>query len=203
MVKQNKQQNKISISDIIGYLAIILIVVSLFFIGMKVTGYVVVTDTAVVNVTVTTSAAINFTTDFINFGTGTVNATKVGATVNTEGSVLNGTGFTVVSAPLVLQNIGNVNVSLNLSSSKSAATFIGGTNPSFKVKVTDKSGETGACITNGAVAYTELSTTNISACGVFEFIDSRDEIDVDVQLFIPYNTEGAMTTIITATGTSA
>ena len=197
MAKINNK-NRINISDITGYIAIIIIVVSLFFIGMKITGYAV--DTAVVNVTVTTSAAINFTTDFIDFGTGSVNASKAGATINTEGDVFNGT-WAPLMTPLVLENIGNVNVSLALSSSENASELLQGTNPSFKVKVTDKSGETGACVTPGASDYTELTTVNLTVCDSLSFIDSMDEVDINVQFFIPYNTVGSVTATITATGT--
>ncbi|MDP2946666.1 MAG: hypothetical protein Q8N88_00990 [Nanoarchaeota archaeon] len=199
MNKTNK--NQIGAIDIIGYFAIVLIVVSLFFIGMKITGYAATTDTAVVNVTVSTSGAINFTVDFINFGTGSVDSGKAGALLNTENSVTNGS-WTPISTPLVLENIGNVNVTLALASSKNASSFIGGLAPTFKVKVADKSGEAGSCVTPGASSYTELTTANLTVCSPLQFNNSLDEVDIDIQLYIPSDSSsGGLTTTITATGT--
>jgi hypothetical protein len=188
--------------QLIGYVAIIVIVVSLASIGMKFTGFATVTDTGVVNVTISTSAAINFTTDFVNFGTGSVNALATMATVNTEGTLTNGTGW-APTANLTLENIGNVNVSLSLKSDKNASVFIGGANPSFKIKVINDT-EPLSCSGNNATVYTEINTTDNSICTNFPFDDTKDKVTIAIQLVVPYNSltgAAAQTSTITATGT--
>ncbi|MFA5061020.1 MAG: hypothetical protein WC494_01750 [Candidatus Pacearchaeota archaeon] len=189
------------ITSIVGYVAIIVIVISLAFIGFRITGL-ATTDTATINVTITNFTAINFTTDFVNLGSGSVNAGESGATINTEGSVTGGS-WTPVSTPLVLENIGNTNATIDIISSKNAATFIGGDTPTFKIKVGDTSGNTGACQSNGAATYTEIGTNNITICNPLQFDSDVDEIDIDVELYIPSDATGSKTTTLTAYATAA
>ena len=192
---------KFSRTDLIAYAAILIIVVSLASIGMKFTGYDTVTDTGVVNVTVSSSAAINFTTDFVNFGAGSVTDGSAGATINTETTVTGG-DWSATSTGLVIENIGNVNVSLGLKADKAAAAYLGGTSPTFKYKVNETSGNTGSCAGNTASSYTSFTTGDVEVCPVFEFNDSKDEIDIDIEIYIPSDSNiGELTATITATGT--
>ena len=171
-----------------------------YSISPKVSGF-ALSSTGTMNLTITQTADINFTATNINWGSGIVNATKAGAVLDSDaGTVINGT-WTAVSTPLVLENIGNVNVTLTLNSSL-AAQFIGA-GASYKLKIADKTGNSNACLTNGFSSYLEVSGTNQNACSDFGFLDSRDEIEIDVRLYIPYNvstgTKGAM---ITATASA-
>lgn len=195
------ESKKTDTTSIVSYVAIIAIVVSLAFIGFKITGL-ATTDTATINVTITNFTAINFTTDFVDFGSGSIDAGESGATINTEGSVTSGS-WTPVSTPLVLENIGNTNASINISSSKTATNFIGGDTPTFKIKVSDTSGNTGACQSNGAATYTEIGTSNITICDPLQFDSDVDEIDIDVELYIPSDATGSKTTTLTAYATAA
>jgi hypothetical protein len=188
------------ITEIVSYVAILAIVVSLAFIGFKVTGF-ATTDTATINVTITDFTSINFTTDFVDFGSGTINTGFSGATLNTEGSVTGG-DWGAVSTPLVLENVGNTNATIEISSNKNAESFIGGTDPTFKIKVSDKSGNTGACQSNGATTYTEIGTSNITICNPLQFDSDVDEIDIDVEIYIPSDASGSKTTTLTAYATA-
>lgn len=192
---------KFSKEDTISYVAILAIAISLGSIGIQFTGYATVTDTAVVNVTVSSSAAINFTVSFVDFNSGSVNDGSSGAILDTEGTVTDGT-WGATSSGLTLENIGNVNVTLGLKADKVAADYLGGTSPTFKYKVTDASGNTGACVSNAATSYTEFTTSNVTACSPLIFDDATDEIDIDIQLYIPSDSStGTQTVTITATGT--
>jgi len=169
--------------------------------GPKIAGF-ALSSTGTTNLTIASTADINFTATNINWGSGIVNATKAGAVLDSDaGTVINGT-WTAVSTPLVLENIGNVNVTLTLNSSL-AAQFIGA-GASYKLKIADKASNTGACGgTNGFSSYTDVSGTNQNACSDFGYIDNRDEIEIDVQLYIPYNVStGAKGAILTATATA-
>ncbi len=193
---------KLDKTQLIGYIAIMVIIVSLASIGMKITGYATTTDTAVVNVTISTAAAINFTTDFINFGSGSVTAGQTNATVNTEGTLTGGTGWSGANN-LTLENIGNVNVSLGLKSDKLAAAFIGGTNPLFQYKVINDT-EPASCVGNNATTYKNFTTSDFTVCSNFPFADAYDKITVAIQLVIPYDSlsgTAAQTATVTATGT--
>jgi len=172
--------------SIIIYVSIAVIIISLFFIGTKTTGY-ALTDTGVVNVSIATSASLNFSTALLDFGAG-----------NT-GSYWSGTAPT---SGLILENNGNVNVSFTLKSNKSAATFIGGTTPDFQVKVTNN--ETGSCstITSNFSSYSTITTSEQTACSNFAYGTAMDSVAIDVQLTINDDATGTKTVGITATATA-
>ena len=201
--KQNKkkqnEKKKLQSSEVIAVFALILIVVSLANIGIRFTGHVTnVTDTAVVNVTITTSAAINFTTDFIDFGDGMVDAGYSFAQITTEGGACTNGNWSVINTPLVLENIGNQNITLWISSDKTGATLLGGTNPKFSFLTSNSSGENGC--TAPIAPYQDFSLTPIVICNPLQFYDSRDSIDIDIRLRIPSDSfTGAKTATITAT----
>jgi len=189
--------------EIVSYSAIVVIVVSLFFIGIGITGYAVTSNqTAVVNVTITSSGALNFTTALLDFGSGAVTGGAGGATIDSEGTVTDGS-WSTTTGELVLENIGNVNVSLTLSTNKSVDDFIGGTSPTFKAKTADKSGNTGACTGTETFdsAYAEINQTLQTACGDFGFDGAVDEIDIDFEIYVPNDALGAKTIGIVAIGT--
>src|SRR3989339_745101 len=85
----------------------------------------------------TGTASVNFTLDLIDWGSGYVNANATSATLVTNGTMVGTTGFNTVSNGLTIENIGNNNVTLNLSADKNAATFVGGTTPAFQWNVTN------------------------------------------------------------------
>jgi hypothetical protein len=190
-------------TETISYISIAVIVVSLFFIGTELTGFATTNDTGVVNVTINQSAAINFTTQFLDFGSGSVTSGQV-AVLDSEGTTdfWSGPG---TSGQLVLENIGNTNVTLELQTDKSAAAFIGGfSDQAFEAKVSD-AGEPGACTgTNVFSGYAPINTTPQSACGTsFRYEDAMDEIIIDFNMTIPDEAIGAKTIEIKAIGTYA
>ncbi|MFA7707767.1 MAG: hypothetical protein WCX73_02350 [Candidatus Pacearchaeota archaeon] len=189
-------------TQLIGYIAIIVIILSLASIGMKFTGFATTTDAGRVNITISSAAAINFTTDFVDFGTGSVSTGQPNATVDTEGTLTGGTGWSGANN-LTLENIGNVNVSVGLKSSKLASTFIGGTNPEFKFRVINDS-EHDSCVGGDAWTYTEFTLADDTVCTNFPFADDRDEIDIGIRLVVPSDSSSGtvpLTAVITATGT--
>ena len=165
-------------------------------------------STGTVNLTVESSASINFTTNNINFGSGRVDQGAQNATLITtgSGSVLNG-NWTVVSHGFVLENIGNVNVSLNLTTGKTATTFIGGTSPLYQLNVTANgtaaasatcSNGTGSADPNLGVWRDALGATPLTLCTVFSFIDGADKLRIDLKLAIPSDSlTGALGDVIT------
>ncbi len=186
--------------EIIGYLAIAVIIVSLFFIGIRFTGYVAVEG--VVNVTIDEQASLKFNVSLFDFGSGAVTSPALTAILYSNGTVTDGS-WTPTPGELVLENIGNVNVSLTLKTNKTVANFIGGTaggGPSIQAEVSDTSGHTGACGTGVFDTFAEINTTEQAACDVFWF-ETADRIDIDFRLVIPNDATGANTVGIVATGT--
>jgi hypothetical protein len=161
------------------------------------------TDTGTANLTIEGAAAINFTTDIVNWGSGAVN-TSMGtrAELNTStNSVFAGT-WAPVGQGLILENIGNTNVTLNLNSSKNATDFIGGSSPSFQWMVSNS--KVGSCTTAPSPsAYAEVTMGGVSACPIFQWINTADTLEIDLRLVVPSDaTSGAKGTVITATATA-
>jgi|SRR3989344_4362356 len=164
------------------------------------------TSTGIVNLTVESSAAINFTTNNISFGSGrvTAGATNASLVTGTSSSTITNGNWSTLPASFVLENIGNVNVSINLTTGKTAATFIGGSNPLYQFNVTDKS--PGSCLNyTGTGADANINTTRDAPgstttliCGTFPFSDTQDEIRIGLRLVIPSDSQtGALGDIIT------
>ncbi len=168
--------------------------------GPKVIGF--ATSEGKANLTVLTVANINFTTAVVMWGAGAVDTGKTFATLDTENNVVDG-NWTQVNTPLTLENIGNVNVSLQLKAGKSAADFIGGTSPAYTWKVSDAASNTGACTGNQITTYTATATSDTATCTSFLVVDTSDAIDIDINITVPYDSKkGLLSDTITATGTA-
>ena len=101
------------------------------------------TDTGTTNFSINSTISVAFTQNSVDFGSGIVNSSgSHNCTLNTTGPAMlaggsnptNGPdciGFNATLPPLRIQNQGTQNVTLNISFSQAANTFIGGTNPSF------------------------------------------------------------------------
>jgi hypothetical protein len=170
-----------------------------------ITGY--ATNTGEVNLSVEENVEINFTTKSINFGSGRVDTGQTFATLDTNaGTVTNG-NWTANSVGLILENIGNINASINIKTGKTNVTFIGGTSPLYQFMINDV--EANSCTqATGFVlnTYTEVNTTSIGTevCNPLNFDSSMDTINLDVKLNIPYDSlKGALSDTITATATAA
>jgi len=197
--------------DILVAVAAVLFVLAGVWLLMSysgVTGF--ATDTATVNVTITSTADINFTTDNINFGTGTVDSGTAQAVLDTsQNSKTNGTTFTANSVGLLLRNIGNVNATIRLAGG-SAATFIGGTSPAYKFNVsnTGTGAKAGSCVANESATQGDWTDVNSTApgseiCSPLSNDAAADTVRIDIQLTIPKDSKtGALGDVLTATATS-
>lgn len=187
--------------DLIFYISLVLIVFSLIYLGARLTGNAVATDTAIVNVTISSSTAINFTTDFLNLGSGTVNIGSTHATIDSEGNVVGGTGWGQ-TGNLVLENIGNEDAEIKISFGKSAQDYLGGTSPQYQFKFLDN--EAGSCTNSTKMdTWINTSTTGTVICSNLAYEDSSDTIKVGIKLSIPSDaTPGTRTDTVTATATS-
>lgn len=201
-------------SKAITVFAVFVFVISLFSIGVfflsaktlfnTISGY--ATSTGEANLTVESAVIINFTTAQINWGSGRVNAGQSSAYLTTleTNNVTRGNWTLQTYGGLRIENIGNVNVTLNLSGTKTAAQMIGGTSPAYTWNIT--SFESGACTnsTGGSAAlqtnvFYTVNTTTALFCDMFQFLDDRDVVRIDFNLTIPSDSfTGALGDTITA-----
>ena len=174
----------------------------------KITGYV---STGEVNLTVETLAAVNFTTNQISWGSGRTNTdTNVANLTTYEVSNVTGGNWSLTGAGgLRVENIGNVNVTLNLTGTKTAAQFIGGTGAVFKWNIT--ASESNSCLNESGKAGIlglDLGThhnVNVTVgasivCNVFRFETGNDQVRIDFFLTVPSDSStGLLGDVITAT----
>jgi hypothetical protein len=160
------------------------------------------------NVTITNYSAINLTATDCDFGSGYVLSNASSAKLASNGTVedWNGAG---TGTSMRIQNDGNKNVSVNVSSGKTAATFFGGgTSPSVKVWSFNNTGidETGCW--SGWVDYTgtEMDTSQITICTNLvtgSGVSGDDIMYAGCYLSVPNDAPtGAKTDVWTFTGTT-
>jgi len=187
--------------QLIGYAAVIVIIITLANFGMRMTGK--ATDIGTVNVTIESTATINFTDDNINFGSGQVYANVTSATLESNSSDYTGGNWSWSTDTLDIENTGNVNVTIHLKADKNGSTMIGGTSPQFNYSAFD--GEAGSCAANVTEgAWYDVNTTDPGTliCDILDENDNQDVVSIRVRLVIPNNAEaGAKGAIFTATGT--
>jgi hypothetical protein len=195
------------IFNLLFIVAIVLASLNVIFIFNKLdtlTGQ--VTESGFANLTVEALASVNFTTDVVNWGSGVVDSGESNAYLDTAtGTVVKG-NWTVNSAGLVLENIGNVNVTLKFTAGKTAATFLGGTSPSYQWNFSNVEADSCINTTNYSTIGTleDVNTTGTTVCSIFEFADARDTIRIDLNLTVPSDSfTGALTDTITATAVAA
>lgn len=106
-----------------------------------ITGAATTTATGQANVTITATTSITNWISAVNFGSGYVNPNCTACVMDSNGQHNQTgaccTGFTNVTNGFVLENTGNLNLSVNYSCSGNctAAELIGGTNPQFEIRV--------------------------------------------------------------------
>jgi len=184
------------------------------FKGEQVTGA-ALTDQARARINITTRASINFTVNSVDWGSGYVNDTALYCQLNTEGlnNPANCTNFTTVYEGLRLENDGNRNVELNLSTNNSAAQFLGGTGPAYQWKFgnneSDSCGSKGIgtnCVSNSSAlqyqSYTTVSTASGEVCPCFRANNPSDLLNLELQIRVPSDSfTGLRESTITAIAT--
>ncbi|HLC54276.1 MAG TPA: hypothetical protein VJK07_01470 [Candidatus Nanoarchaeia archaeon] len=153
-----------------------------------------------VNLTVDTLLSVIFTASSMNFGSGSVDAGSTHANVSSGVLAVGGSWFYPGASGFGVRNDGTVNATLNLKTGKNATQLLGGTSPAYQFKVANSeansclnntggttAGGTGGLITLGT--FFDVNTTDLGTpiCGIFNFIDSADSIEIDVFFTIPYD----------------
>ena len=177
----------------------ILLIISLTMFSINVIKIVEITGhaTGTANLTIEQKVEINFTTNSINWASGSVTVGQSKAILVSNNTVTNG-NWTANSAGLVLENIGNENASLVFVTTQTgAAAFIGGTSPEYQWNFSNV--EASSCTFNAtttvATFYDANSTYSRQVCNVFNVKDSIDTLRVDIRLLIPSDATNVGTAI--------
>ena len=202
MTKKTSIKNKIDTTSLIGYVAILIIILSLANIGIELTGK--VTDTGTIYIEIIGETNINFSIGSVNFGNGNLDLGATSATIDTLGNVING-NWTAITQGFIIENVGSNNVTLKLASGKSAAQLLSGTSPVYQYNVSNS--EANSCTESNAIlsTWTNVNSTSpgTQICNPFDFVNSQDEIRIDIKLTIPSDSNtGEQTDIFTATATA-
>ena len=184
--------------------AIIAVVVSVIGAGLtynylnvfkgKITGF---ATSGKINLTVESAAILNFTIDEINWGSGRVDDGEDNATLNTAingpNNVTRG-NWTGNTDGFRIENIGNVNITLNFTMGLDADGLLGGTGPEYEYNVSNYEGNSCLNYTGGTSEldwlglFQSANTSTRDVCPRFPFNDGgefNDTIRVDVRLVIP------------------
>ena len=196
-------------NDFLFIFAVVVIVLALANIAITISKTSMFTGhaTGTLNLTVESGGSINFTTGTIDWSSGVVAGGQLNATLDSaSGTVTNG-NWTINSAGLVLENIGNSNATINIKTGKTAAQFIGGTSPQYLLNFSNS--EADSCYNFSGVSlglWYAVNTTDpgTRVCGNLTFYNSSNSMRIDLKLGVPYDSQtGALSDIITATATSA
>ncbi len=189
----------------ISNLTILAVFVAVVILSLFVTGITGNVLNSRINVTIEQSITVNFTTNSVDFGGGKVNSGASNTTIDTLGNVING-NWTPVFGGFVVENLGNINISVNLKTEKTAAGFLGGTNPEYQFNVSNV--EANSCINSTNFNLGEWYEVNTTApgtkiCDILEFAGASNRIRIDIRLVIPSDSrKGALTDTFTATATA-
>lgn len=211
-----------SYNTILLALAIVAVFVSILSAGItynyltafrsRLTGF--ATETGTINISIEALVSINFTNDTINFGSGRISQGFSYAVLNTSTTgaaatnVSNG-NWSGNTQGFYLENIGNKNVTMNISFGTNAAGLIGGTSPVYQYNLTNfepnsctnLTGQGGGNVSLGV--FRDANTTAVLACDRFPFDNAgkvNDSVRVDLTLTIPSDSKtGALNDTITVT----
>ena len=197
-------------NQLLSVLAVVLVVLSVLGLGVtmmkasdfkeKITGY-ATSGEGYVNISITTTVSINVTDDMIDFKEGGVDAGKTYATLeSTSGNptIVDGSwpGTNSDADSIEIENIGNINVSLNISSADGAG-FFDGTGSNYSLKLTNK--EAGACSGGGYDTLIVIDgpagvgSTDTNYCAHFSPVTGSNEVYLDAFLTV-WNDENLLTT---------
>lgn len=158
-------------------------------------------ENATVNVTIQTNAAVNFSVNNINFGSG-YHLPGVDSVVLSTHDGSNGTLWNTVPQGFVLDNVGTINVTLRLYTTKNATQFIGGgdgviPDPLYQYNVTNIG--LGSCTPHPSFSLGQYYDTNNTSPGTqicgngasgpgFGYLPGQDSLEIDILLRIPQDT---------------
>jgi len=200
---------------VLAVLAVVLAFIALISVFYSVAVFSGITGqvTGEANLTIAAVTSINISNGSIEWGEGIVTEGS-SAVFNTSFGTVGGGNWTTVKTGMLIQNSGNVNVTIDLATSKgNASSFIGATAGAlYEWNISNY--EVRSCISwsvdgiannfttvNGTTAGTEAFKTRV--CNVFGYIAAADVLELDFSVVIPETAPtGIKTDTITITATA-
>jgi hypothetical protein len=197
-------------------LAILLITAMVFSLGGtlivlnndSITGYITGDTDATVDYEISSNVDINFTTDAINFGSGSVVSGDI-CNIYTDGTANSGCNDfgSIPNQGLVLENIGNTNASITLNFQTAQATFFDQTNGTADIEIKVSDAETGSCTSTSYTSFTAIPqyTTSFQICSNLQEpnLVTGSSIRIDLHLIIDEDVRGTNTMNILADAAQA
>jgi len=185
---------------IVAVIFVVVAIASVVYNSSNFTGF-ATTSTGEANLTVESATQIDFTTAFIDWESGRVTSGDTEAILDTSAGNISNGNWTPVTEGFVLENQGNLNLTIELAAGKTNLTFMGGTDGSYQWNVSNN--ETDSCSHADLGDFEEVNSSKI-VCDQFSSITASNEIRIDLKLIIPEDSStGALTDLITATATAA
>ncbi|MFH1238236.1 MAG: hypothetical protein V1491_02250 [archaeon] len=209
---KSKKMNSENVLLIVAVVAVIVAVAGLYItydsinlVRQKVTGFAV--EEGQVNITIQSQAAINITYaagspgSKIDFGSGYVTSGESYAILATNNTMTGGTGWNSVNGGFIVENIGNVNVTVGIMSSHNADDFLGGSVPLYQYNVsTTDAGSCNYTVGYSGNSYKNMTASDVKICDVFQNGGTIDEMRIDILLKVPSDSRtGALTETVTLT----
>ncbi len=135
----------------------------------------------------------------LDWGTGTVDASETALLVS-NGTVTN-SNFPVIDSGFIIENTGNVNVTLSLHASKDASGFFSVPEGESLFQYNLTNYEPGSCVFSAETegVWKNFTTTSTPVCTTFTY-DTGDKIRLDILMSIPSSASpGSLTNTITLT----
>jgi len=156
------------------------------------------TESGIVDVEVQTTASINISSangtagKTLNWGPGAFDSGVDYVTLVSNGSVVGGTWANVTEG-FIVENVGNVNVTVGISASALAATFLGTSSDGavdpavFQYNVTDSEENSCGTYNTGYTSgtFVEFATSNVAICDEFDYTLASNSMRIDVLLGLP------------------
>jgi hypothetical protein len=143
----------------------------------RLTGY---GSTGYVNVTITNLTSINVTATDCWFGSGYVDVGYISALLESNGTKVGWNGLGA-NASITVRNDGNRNITLNVSSGKTLASYYGAdcSSISCTYQFWSAINESGSCPgTLSAYPGTAMDTNNKTVCSIMRYEDVNDEVNI-------------------------
>jgi hypothetical protein len=213
------------VNKIVSVLTVVAVVVALANVSItlmkvadfneKITG--LASDAGYVNISVETEISVNMSRDTVNWGSGLINGTgedRFNATLKTAqetATVERGNWSHGSVKGLILQNLGNINASINLTAANDADDLFGSAegsgsdNQRYRWNMTNK--DAGSCSggSEGLSTWNDVNKSSANFCGQFNYGDNENEVYIDIWLTVPYDAQntGAQSDTITVTAGTA
>jgi len=201
----------LTLSWIVMIATLLVLIVALGKFGVF-TGFATEGTNGTVNLSITEQASLRYTYDSCDFGAGSVNESALYAVAYSNGTTINGTwdASTGCANGLELQNDGDVDLSVAVTSSLTALEFIGGNQATPSIYVASSDVTSVNCTVAGGgsltTGYEDLSSA-VTVCDNLTWFNETGpgaSIRLDFELTIPEDAtpSTAASTVITATGTA-